>query len=67
MLFPGWRVQAHLTPTSLQQAGRDAVERAGLRKRISVHSLRHYAASRTMPRVRARAPICGRLNRDVAA
>ena len=40
-LFPGWRVSAHLTPASLQQACRDAVEPAGLRKRITVHSLRH--------------------------
>jgi integrase len=49
-LFPGWRVNAHLTAASLQDACRDAAERAGLRKRITVHSLRHYAASRTMPR-----------------
>ncbi len=49
-LFPGWRGNTHLTPASLQQACRDAAQRAGLRKRITVHSLRHYAASRTMPR-----------------
>jgi integrase/recombinase XerD len=44
-LFPGWRVNAHLTPASLQQACRDAVARAGLRKRITVHSLRHSFAT----------------------
>lgn len=44
-LFPGWRVDAHLTPASLQQACHDAVERAGLRKHISVHSLRHSFAT----------------------
>jgi len=49
-LFPGWRVNAHLTPASLQQACHDAARQASLRKRITVHTLRHYAASRTMPR-----------------
>ena len=44
-LFPGWRVNAHLTAASLQDACRDAVERAGLRKRITVHSLRHSFAT----------------------
>lgn len=44
-LFPGWRVNTHLTPSSLQQACRDAAERAGLRKRITVHSLRHSFAT----------------------
>ena len=44
-LFPGWRVNAHLTPASLQDACRDAVARAGLRKRITVHSLRHSFAT----------------------
>ena len=44
-LFPGWRVNAHLTAASLQDACRDAVERAGLRKRITVHSLHHSFAT----------------------
>jgi site-specific recombinase XerD len=44
-LFPGWRVNTHLTPSSLQQACRDAAQRAGLRKRITVHSLRHSFAT----------------------
>jgi integrase/recombinase XerD len=44
-LFPGWRVNAHLTAASLQEACRDAVARAGLRKRLTVHSLRHSFAT----------------------
>jgi site-specific recombinase XerD len=44
-LFPGWRVNTHLTPSSLQQACHDAAQRAGLRKRITVHSLRHSFAT----------------------
>ena len=44
-LFPGWRVHRHLTPASLQQACRDAAQRAGLRKRITVHTLRHSFAT----------------------
>jgi site-specific recombinase XerD len=43
-LFPGWRVPAHLTPASLQQACHDAARQAGLRKRITVHTLRHASA-----------------------
>jgi site-specific recombinase XerD len=38
-------------------ACRQAAERAGIQKKISPHCLRHYAASRTMPRVGARAAI----------
>jgi integrase/recombinase XerD len=44
-LFPGWRVNAHLTPASLQQACHDAAQQAGLRKHITVHTLRHSFAT----------------------
>ena len=48
-LFPSWRSQRHLCPASLQLACREATARAGIRKRVTVHTLRHYAESRTMP------------------
>ena len=38
-LFPGWRVNRHLTPSSLQSACHDATQQAGLRKRITVHTI----------------------------
>ena len=44
-LFPGWRVNRHLTPASLQSACHDAAHQAGLRKRITVHTLRHSFAT----------------------
>src|ERR1019366_4567136 len=44
-LFPGWRVNRHLTPASLQCACHDAAQQAGLRKRITVHTLRHSFAT----------------------
>jgi integrase/recombinase XerD len=46
-LFPGWRVPAHLTPASLQQACHDAARQAGLRKRITVHTL--LSTEHTLP------------------
>ena len=47
---------------SLQTVCREAAQAAGLAKRVTVHTLRHYAASRTMPRVGASAAIHGHLN-----
>lgn len=44
-LFPGWRTGRHVCASSLQQACRDAAMRSGLRKRITVHSLRHAFAT----------------------
>jgi integrase len=66
-LFPSWRKEKHLSTESLQTACREAALRAGLRKRVTVHTLRHYAASRTMPRVGTRAQIHERLNCGDAA
>src|ERR1035438_6445577 len=44
-LFPGWRVHRHLTPASLQSACHDGARQAGLRKRITVHTLCHSFAT----------------------
>ena len=44
-LFPSWRTGRHLNAASLQQACRDAWLRSGLRKRITVHTLRHSFAT----------------------
>jgi integrase len=48
-LFPGWRQGHHMNVESLQTACREAARAAGISKRVTVHTLRHYAASRTMP------------------
>jgi len=44
-LFPSWRANRHLCPSSLQMACREAAALAGLRKRVSVHTLRHSFAT----------------------
>lgn len=44
-LFPSWRTGRHLSATALQQACRDAWRRSGLRKRVTVHTLRHSFAT----------------------
>jgi len=44
-LFPSWRTGKHLSAASLQQACHEAWLRSGLRKRITVHTLRHSFAT----------------------
>jgi integrase/recombinase XerD len=44
-LFPSWRQQRHLCASSLQLACREAAMRAGIRKRVTVHTLRHSFAT----------------------
>jgi len=44
-LFPSWRQHRHLTAGSLQLACREAALRSGLRKRVTVHTLRHSFAT----------------------
>ena len=44
-LFPSWHTNQHLCASSLQTACREAALRAGLRKRVTVHTLRHSFAT----------------------
>jgi site-specific recombinase XerD len=44
-LFPSWRKESHLSTESLQTACREAALRAGIRKRVTVHTLRHSFAT----------------------
>ena len=44
-LFPSWRKEYHLSTESLQLACREAALRAGIRKRVTVHTLRHSFAT----------------------
>jgi integrase len=44
-LFPGWRMGQHLAPSALQLACKEAARRAGINKRVTVHTLRHSFAT----------------------
>lgn len=44
-LFPSWRQDRHMSTTSLQIACREAALRSGLKKRVTVHTLRHSFAT----------------------
>jgi site-specific recombinase XerD len=58
-LFPGQPPEHgdHLSDKTVWYVCNDAAQHAGIKKRVSPHMLRHYAASGTMPRVGARAAI----------
>jgi len=53
-LFPGavknCRADKPITPKLVWEACRQAAQRAGITKAVRPHTMRHYAASRTMPR-----------------
>jgi len=70
-LFPGTkkgrRRDQPISPKCAWTACHEAAERASLDKKVSPHTLRHYAASRTMPRVDVRAAIHRCLNCGYAA
>lgn len=44
-LFPSWRENRHMSTTALQIACREAALRSGLRKKVTVHTLRHSFAT----------------------
>ena len=44
-LFPGWRIGQHMRPAALQLACKEAAKRAGIDKRVTVHTLRHSFAT----------------------
>jgi site-specific recombinase XerD len=44
-LFPSWRRNKHLSPSSLSLACREASKQCGLTKRITAHTLRHSFAT----------------------
>ena len=44
-LFPSWKKDRHMSTTSLQLACREAAARSGLRKKVTVHTLRHSFAT----------------------
>ena len=44
-LFPGWRKDKHICSASLQTVCREAALRAGIAKRVTVHTLRHSFAT----------------------
>ena len=60
-LLPTWRTGRHLCAGALQSACRDAWLRSGLRKKVTAHTLRHYAGFRTIPGELAFEPAGGSL------
>ncbi|MGH8191087.1 MAG: tyrosine-type recombinase/integrase [Rhodanobacteraceae bacterium] len=47
-MFPGMNRVNPLTPRQLNRAIHAAAQAAGIDKRVSMHTLRHYVARRTM-------------------
>jgi integrase/recombinase XerD len=60
-LFPGQNPIDPLTPRQLNRAIHAAAVAVRIDKRVSMHTLRHYAEFRTMPSPRIHVPKCARL------
>jgi site-specific recombinase XerD len=50
-LFPGCKPQSPLCPAAVRKVMKKALHKAGLPKKITFHTLRHYAEFRIMPSV----------------
>jgi integrase/recombinase XerD len=50
-LFPGRRQGQHLTTRQLSRLFHQSAAAAGITKRVSLHSLRHYSESLIMPSI----------------
>ena len=44
-LFPGQKPQCHITPTAVRQVLRKVIRQTGLRKKVTMHTLRHCFAT----------------------
>ena len=66
-LFEGERSGHPMNRNSVELACQKARRRSGIRKPITPHSMRHYAASRTMPHIEALAANLGHFSNDDAA
>jgi integrase/recombinase XerD len=66
-IFPGADGTRPVGPKTIYHACRAAGKAAAIRRPVHPHLLRHYAASRTMPRISASAAIHGYVNDSAAA
>ena len=49
-LFPGEKPGSPMHPSGVRQICQQLAKKVGIKKQVSPHIWRHYAASRTMPR-----------------
>ena len=69
-LFPGRKPGQPMTTRQLNRLFHETADRAGIRKGVCLHSLRHYVASRTMSRTFDYGPVSWRkssVGRDIVS